>query len=162
MGVRCTAQARQAPSSPQRISASGLCESSPHARGEWRAERRRPMVSVSVAGHGGRLSARHARSCSEAIAQHKHLRRSHSAGPRFLSEQRKHAPYISQLLAGTRIGPGRSPGAARVNDLRDQTRGRRASSRLSFASRSALQSDEVMRMVMEVGSAGISLFRPAR
>ena len=28
---------------------------------EWRAEKRNPMASVSVAGHGGRLSARHMR-----------------------------------------------------------------------------------------------------
>ena len=157
MGVRCTAQARQAPSSPRRISASGLCESPPHARGEWRAERRKPMVSVSVAGHGGRLSARHARSCSEAIAQHKHLRRLFGVGPRFPIVCFQ--TVVSQLLAGTRIGPGRSPGAARVHDLRDQTRGHRASSRLSYASRSALQSDEVMRMIREVRSAGISLRR---
>jgi hypothetical protein len=40
---------------------------------------------------------------------------------------------VSQLLAGTRSGPGRSPGAARVPDPRDQTRGRRAPSRLTRA-----------------------------
>jgi len=39
--------------------------------------------------------------------------------------------YISQLLAGSRNGPGRSPGAARVNDPRDQTRRRRIPSRLT-------------------------------
>ena len=30
----------------------------------WRAEKRKPMASASVAGYGGRLSARHTRSCS--------------------------------------------------------------------------------------------------
>jgi hypothetical protein len=37
---------------------------------------------------------------------------------------------VSQLLAGPLSGPGRSPGAARVPDPRDQARGRRATSRL--------------------------------
>jgi len=37
---------------------------------------------------------------------------------------------VSQLLAGPLSGPGRSPGAARVPDPRDQTRRRRATSRL--------------------------------
>ena len=32
---------------------------------------------------------------------------------------------VSELLAGTRSGPGRSPGAARVRGLRDHARGRR-------------------------------------
>ncbi len=34
-------------------------------------------------------------------------------------------PTVSELLAGTRSGPGRSPGAARVRGLRDHARGRR-------------------------------------
>src|SRR5690242_557380 len=79
---------------------------------------------------GGRLSARHTRSSSEAIAhlRNAHLRRSPRAchlrrllewfgtGPRFLHRVRiEFRPgFISWLLAGTRSGPGRSSDAARV------------------------------------------------
>jgi hypothetical protein len=82
-----------------------------------RAERRKPMVTTSVAGGGGRLSARH-------------VRRLADTGPRFCRECPALPPtdagqnhvegpligltVISQLLAGLRSEPGRSPGAARV------------------------------------------------
>ena len=49
---------------------------------------------------------------------------------------------VSQLLAGTRIGPGGSPDAARVPDC-DPARGRRAPSRFGNASRKRPSSDEV-------------------
>ena len=71
----------------------------------------------SSSDHGGRLAARHKR------------RFPYCAGPRFLSAHRKDTPSISQLLAGPRSGPGRSPGAARVKVLRDRPAGHRTSSR---------------------------------
>ena len=49
-------------------------------------------------------------------------------GPRFIPDQVE-SETSSQLLAGSRNGPGRSPGAARVPDLRSQARGRHTSSR---------------------------------
>ena len=137
--------ARQASSSPRRRATPGLCSSCPFAcaEGDGAPKSANLLVSASVAGHGGRLSARHMRlrSSSEAIAQtHAISRRLVGAGPRF----RRQCPasldrtvkstdgsrlaevglmVVSQLLAGPRSGHGRSPGAARVTGLRNQTRG---------------------------------------
>jgi hypothetical protein len=60
-----------------------------------------------------------------------------------LSPRSKLPAIVSQLLAGTSSGPGRSSGAARVLGLRSQACGRRTSSRLTYASRSAPEVDEV-------------------
>jgi hypothetical protein len=91
----------------------------------------------------GHLPARHMRSSSEAVAHQKmHIRSEAAAhafrgvyanaGPRFplwtLRSIRPEAdsagPNVSQLLAGTHSGPGRSPGTARVPDLRSGPRRR--------------------------------------
>jgi hypothetical protein len=74
-----------------------------------RAERRKPMVSVILRqDHGGRLAARHKQRLCD-------------AGPRFRFSGSGRS--VSQLLAGSRNGPGRSPGAARVNGLRTRPAG---------------------------------------
>jgi hypothetical protein len=63
---------------------------------------------------------------------------------------------VSQLLAGTRSGPGGSPGAARVARMRCEPRGRRAPSRFGNASRKRPSLDEVRASVMEDSVPGIS------
>jgi hypothetical protein len=70
----------------------------------------------------------------------------------YLSAEIKH---FSQLLAGTRSGPGRSPGAARVPDPRDQTRGRRAPSRLDDRLAMAPFNERSAAMIVGRRSAGI-------
>jgi hypothetical protein len=81
--------------------ASGLCQISP-LDGERRAERRKPMVSVSVAGHGGRLSARH-------------KQRLFDIGPRFLAPRRKdvtdYQPAPGRDSYWSRAEPGCRPSA---------------------------------------------------
>ena len=67
---------------------------------------------------------------------------------------------ISQLLAGTRIGPGRSPDAARVPGMHCRTRGRRTPSRLTNALEKRPSEDEVGRIVKVLRSAGISFLLP--
>jgi hypothetical protein len=82
--------------------------------------------------------------------------------------ERGNSNHFSQLLAGTRSGPERSPGAARVPDPRDQTRGRRAPSRLNDRLAKAPFSERSAAMILGRGAAGISflgglnLARPRR
>jgi hypothetical protein len=79
-------------------------------------------------------------------------------GPRFTFEcyaSRENEPRISkavsQLLAGSPSGPGRSPGAARVPDLHSQARGRHTSSRChERLAKSAPQTDEVTQILREL------------
>jgi hypothetical protein len=107
----------------------------------WRAERRRPMVPRSLWDHGGRLTARHVRICSEALARQKNAAPRTCATKRMLfAEICGHRPrfrctlprspartmstgreafgigrrVVSQLLAGPRSGPGGSPAPPRV------------------------------------------------
>jgi hypothetical protein len=94
------------------------------------------MVSTSVAGGGGRLSARH-------------LRRLFVAHRAPLSVA-GYGRSVSQLLAGTRIGPGGSPDAARVPDC-GPARGRRAPSRFMTPHERALQRT---RWVDDTGGLG--------
>jgi hypothetical protein len=92
-----------------------------------RAERRKPMVSAILADHGGRLAARHMRSSSGTHVICGVLLERFDTGPRFLDSDPPLAAHleqnprsrceagakrstISQLLAGTLSGPGRSPG----------------------------------------------------
>ncbi len=157
---------------------SGLCQGlSPE--GKRRAEKRKPMVSASVAGYGGRLSARHCAQGAPGKAQQEHaafsLRRrtafsnfgscAKAEGPVAHSIMRSTRPKaasatqnVSQLLAGTRSGPERSPGAARVPDPRDQTRGRRAPSRLNDRLAMAPFSGRSAAMIGGRGEAGIRFF----
>jgi hypothetical protein len=54
-------------SSLRRVARAKACQRARPLRG-WRAEKRKPMVSAILADHGGRLSARHMRSSSKAVA----------------------------------------------------------------------------------------------
>jgi hypothetical protein len=89
-----------------------------------RAEKRKPMVSISAAGYGGRLPARHSGNLADRRAA---LSLSISRSPRGSSLRAAcvgaEPRVVSQLLAGPHNGPGRSPGAARVPGLRSLTRG---------------------------------------
>ena len=95
-------------------------------QGAWRAER-----------HGPCLAHVRRRTCERLSARHE--RRLCGAGPRFpvghcaQVGRRPVAQYpnVSQLLAGTRSGPGRSPGAARVHRLRTMRAGAATSSRFT-------------------------------
>jgi hypothetical protein len=73
---------------------------------------------------------------------------------------------VSQLLAGTLSGPGRSPGAARVPDPRDQTRGRRTPSRLNDRLAMAPFTERSTARILGCRSAGIRFswgsWRPER
>jgi hypothetical protein len=121
--------------------ASGLCRSlPPFRRRERRAEKRNPIwCRVPLPEHASASRAPHAlkqrsgsacylrRFCEHRAAlssdphqDRRHERNARSSRPKAGSANQS----VSQLLAGTLIGPGRSPGAARVPDLRDQTRRR--------------------------------------
>jgi hypothetical protein len=125
-------------------------------------------VRASFRKHGGRLPAR----------QSQHL---FGAGPRFpvwmfapepkaRTRERSSRPkadsaniqVVSQLLAGSRSGPGRSPGAARVPDLRSQAR--RAPHLVSRSRRlmSAPLSGRGGTSVSEICEAGIDRASPRR
>ena len=73
---------------------------------------------------------------------------------------RARGQVVSQLLTGTRNGPGGSPDAARVPSLRSQARGRRTPSRLTNASRNAPSVDEVASSLSASREAGIISFDP--
>ena len=128
----------------------------PLARGrERRAERRKPMVSVSVAGHGGRLSARHYAALVErraarfvwiappaSAAALMRSSRDDLASPRQSGLREGGSARANPSASSWRglvVVPGGAPASARVPDPRDRTRGRRTPSRYPNASRSALQ-----------------------
>ena len=80
----------------------GSCRNSlPLSKGAARRKTLTYGVREPSKARGGRLSARH-------------KRRSINIGPRFTSRSQKDFRSVSQLLAGTLSGPGRSPDAARV------------------------------------------------
>jgi hypothetical protein len=103
--------------------ASGVCSIGP-PRGMARRKAQSVWFRVRC-GHGWRLSARQSQ-------------RLFGIGPRFpvrvLLKQKRNAQVVSQLLAGTPIGPGGSSDTARVPCC-DKARGRHTSSRLRNASR---------------------------
>ena len=63
-------------------------------------------------------------------------------------------PNVSQLLAGTLIGPGRSPGIARVPNLHVRPAGAATSSSLDVCLAKRPLADEVGHKIREVWEAG--------
>ena len=140
-------------------------------------------MSAILADHGWRLSARHLHllryRASRYLSANLRTRRKRMLFAAFLVRRRaafsnfrptpqrcwsqialkvrsgRATENVSQLLAGTRSGPGRSPGAARVPDPRDQTRGRRAPSRLNDRLAMAPFSGRSAAMILGRGEAGI-------
>jgi hypothetical protein len=117
----------------------------------WRAEKRKPVVSAILAERGGRLSARHMRSRFVRYRASRYLSAWRSFGElrahvicgvlntapglalvRSVAHSRADRAF-SQLLAGTRSGPGRSPAAPECLDA-IEARGRRTPSRDQDAS----------------------------
>ena len=138
------------------------CRDAKRVRGMrgWRAEKRKSCSSCLAARR--RLSARHMRSSSEAVAHqttrssieavaHAHLQRLSAPGPAFSAGLNLPAS-VSQLLAGTRSGPGGSSDAARVSRC-DETRRRRPSSQLTTP-RETPSVDEVMGIVRQNSGGG--------
>ncbi len=127
-GVCCTVATRHAFSLPRRAFCVRALLFSPHrvTRGYGA-----PKDAIHYGSRPeGRAGASRRANCGRLVG----------TGPRFRPGGRSNPPPgISQLLAGTPSGPGRSTGAARVLDLRSQARRRRASSRLTYASRNALK-----------------------
>jgi hypothetical protein len=148
---------RHANSLPRRACASGSCsflslilrraEGPSRRTGGWRAERRKPMAPCSLlntAGASRRATCAHFGALPrfallERMAQLRQIKRMLICGvltpASGLASVRPVARLgagraLSQLLAGTPSGPGRSSDAARVHGLRSRTRGHRTSSRL--------------------------------
>jgi hypothetical protein len=106
----------------------------------WRAEKRKPMVSVSVAGYGGRLPARH----NAAIFAQVHRAAlsvfdARSTRPKAGSAR---STTSASSWQGLVLGPGGAPVPPGCS-VANQTRGRRASSRFGNASRKRPSLDEV-------------------
>ena len=172
MALRRPPGAGQASSFPRRRATPRLCCFSPRGlapEGDGAPKSASLLASVSVAGHGGRLSARHMglRSNSEAIAQTHAISRRFllHAGPRFrrqcpaspatdvsqsdvgglrLDRKVRDLTVVSQFLAGPRSGHGRSPGAARVPGLRNRPAGAAPRPAIKTPQERAPSVDEVM------------------
>jgi hypothetical protein len=121
-------------SAPRRGCRARSCQrASPSTKGMAR-RKAQTYGSCLLAETRWRLSARHMRSSSEAVAHG--ICGGYGTGPCFSppASPRMACRGVSQLLAGTPSGPGGSSDAARVPMLRPGARRRRTSSRLKNAS----------------------------
>ena len=84
----------------------------------------------------------------------------YDTGPRFRPAGPKLPASVSQLLAGPLIGPGRSPGAARVSGCEPDPQAPHLVPPLRTPREAPLQKDEVMWSVGEVWRAGIKVGAP--
>jgi hypothetical protein len=161
-GVCCTAQASVVTlghaSSPRRVvpregiskNRPPILRNGPSALFRMKGMARRKAQTYGVRSFGksgGRLSARHMRSSRPEAGSACYLRHLFGAGPRFRFYRRplERAAVVSQLLAGSRSGPGRSPGAARVPGLRTGPAGAAPRPAVTTPHDRAPQVDEVMQ-----------------